>query len=85
MKRLLLIPILFLAGFGSAQIVDQFTYTGALNANGWTNHSGTAGQFQSDALALQAAAKTGDQATIKPAFGNFAKNCKGCHEQYKAD
>ncbi|CAI3793829.1 c-type cytochrome [Rheinheimera sp. MM224] len=44
-----------------------------------------AGQFQSDALALQAAAKTGDQATIKPAFGNFAKNCKGCHEQYKAD
>lgn len=42
-------------------------------------------QFQSDALALQTAAKSGDQATIKPAFGNFAKNCKACHDQYKAD
>src|SRR3989338_2603525 len=39
-------------------------------------------QFESDALALQTAAKTGDQATIKPAFGNFAKNCKACHDQY---
>ncbi|MNJ88741.1 Protein metal binding site [compost metagenome] len=48
MKRLLLVPILFLAGLASAQIVDQFTYTGALNANGWASHSGTAGQFQSD-------------------------------------
>lgn len=42
-------------------------------------------QFQADALALQTAAKSGDQATIKPAFGNFAKNCKACHDQYKAD
>lgn len=40
MKRLLLIPILFLAGFTKAQIVDQFTYTGALNANGWSTHNG---------------------------------------------
>ncbi len=50
MKRLLLIPILFLASFVNSQIIDQFTYTGALNANGWSNHSGTAGQFQSDNL-----------------------------------
>ncbi len=44
MKRLLLIPILFLTGLVSAQIVDQFTYTGALNANGWSTHNGTAAQ-----------------------------------------
>ena len=42
-------------------------------------------QFQTDALALQTAAKTGDQATIKPAFAHFAKNCKACHDQYKAN
>jgi cytochrome c556 len=42
-------------------------------------------QFQTDALALQVAAKTGEQATVKAAFGNFAKNCKACHDQYKAD
>lgn len=50
MKRLLLIPILLLATVSFSQIVDQFTYTGALNANGWSTHSGTAGQFQSDNL-----------------------------------
>ncbi|AEA43717.1 MopE-related protein [Fluviicola taffensis] len=48
MKRLLLIPILFLAVVANAQIVDQFNFTGALNANGWTSHSGAANQFQSD-------------------------------------
>ncbi|MDF3028033.1 MAG: hypothetical protein K0S23_2340 [Fluviicola sp.] len=48
MKRLLLIPILLLATVSFSQIVDQFNFTGALNANGWVSHSGTAGQFQSD-------------------------------------
>ena len=27
---------------------DTFSYTGALNANGWATHSGTAGQILSD-------------------------------------
>ena len=45
MKRLLLIPILLLAGFSFGQIVDQFTYTGAVSSNGWLTHSGTAGQI----------------------------------------
>ncbi len=29
-------------------VTDAFTYTGALNANGWATHSGTAGQLLSD-------------------------------------
>jgi hypothetical protein len=40
--------ILFLA-FGKlvlAQTVETFNFSGALNANGWSTHSGTAGQFQ---------------------------------------
>ena len=48
MKRLLLIPILLLATVSFSQIVDQFNFSGALNANGWSSHSGTAGQFQAD-------------------------------------
>jgi hypothetical protein len=31
----------------NAQVFESFSYSGALNANGWTTHSGTAGQFQS--------------------------------------
>lgn len=30
---------------------DNFSYTGSLNANGWTRHSGTAGQLSSDGAA----------------------------------
>lgn len=44
MKRILLLPLLLLTTFSFSQIIDQFTYTGALNANGWSVHSGTAGQ-----------------------------------------
>lgn len=45
MKRLLLIPILLLATVSFSQIVDQFIYTTAANANGWLTHSGTGGQI----------------------------------------
>lgn len=47
MKKIYLLTLLVLSGvFASAQVVDQFNYTGALNANGWTTHSGaTPGQF----------------------------------------
>lgn len=48
MKRLLLLPIILWSSFGFGQIVDQFNFTGALNTNGWTSHSGIAGQFQAD-------------------------------------
>ncbi|WP_306522356.1 cytochrome c [Rheinheimera sp.] len=42
-------------------------------------------QLNKDAKALQAAASTQDQAKIKAAFMAFAKNCKACHDKYKAD
>lgn len=46
MRRILLFTLLLLTGTSFGQIVDQFNYTGPLNTNGWTSHSGTAGQFQ---------------------------------------
>jgi len=48
MKRLLLLPIILWSSFGFGQIVDQFNFSGLMTANGWTSHSGTAGQFQAD-------------------------------------
>lgn len=36
-----------------------------------------------DAQLLKTAADGGDQAEIRKAFGNFARNCKACHDQYK--
>lgn len=40
-------------------------------------------KLNSDAVALQTAATSGDQAEIRKAFGTFARNCKACHDQYK--
>ena len=34
---------------------------------------------------LAAAAKTGDMATVKVAFGEMAKTCKGCHETFRKE
>jgi cytochrome c556 len=42
-------------------------------------------QLSKDAKALQTAAATQDQAKVKTAFMAFAKNCKACHDKYKAD
>ncbi|WP_337842621.1 cytochrome c [Rheinheimera sp.] len=42
-------------------------------------------KFQADAAALNTAAASGSLDQIKPAVMAFAKNCKGCHDQYKAD
>lgn len=42
--------------FMSAQttvLTENFSFTGALNANGWTTHSGTAGQLASNGSAAQ--------------------------------
>jgi len=44
-----------------------------------------AAQLQQDAKALKVAADAGDLAALKPAVGALAKNCKACHQQYKAD
>lgn len=45
MKHLSTLSFLILATFAHGQLLDAFTYTGALSANGWTTHSGTPGQF----------------------------------------
>jgi hypothetical protein len=48
MKKLSLTLLSFVSGllFVNAQTLESFSFTGALNANGWSSHSGTAGQFQ---------------------------------------
>jgi hypothetical protein len=46
-----LILLCGLLSFGNSffsQVYEPFNFTGSLNANGWSTHSGTAGQFQSD-------------------------------------
>ncbi|WP_419571656.1 c-type cytochrome [Rheinheimera sp.] len=42
-------------------------------------------KFQADAAALNTAASSGSLDQIKPAVMAFAKNCKACHDKYKAD
>jgi len=44
MKKLYTLSIALIASVGFAQTYIPFSGTGALNANGWTTHSGTAGQ-----------------------------------------
>ncbi len=49
MKKLLLVALCFVSIQSFAQLIDAFNFSGALNANGWTTHSGaTPGQFQAD-------------------------------------
>lgn len=40
-------------------------------------------KLAADASTLQVAAQTGDKDEVKRAFGNFARNCKACHDNYK--
>lgn len=47
MRKILLLTTILFTQLAFSQVVDVFNYTGALNANGWTMHSGTAGQFSS--------------------------------------
>jgi hypothetical protein len=46
MKRILLITSLLCALVSFGQAFEAVNFTGAANANGWTTHSGTAGQIQ---------------------------------------
>lgn len=39
--------------------------------------------LKANADALVAASETGDMAQIKPAFMEVAKNCKGCHDNFR--
>lgn len=49
----------------------------------WEDFQDRAEQLQLDASALKAAAASGDQSQMRAAFMAAAKNCKGCHDQYK--
>lgn len=49
----------------------------------WEDFSERAEQLQKDAKALHQAALTDDQNEIRKAFMAAARNCKGCHDQYK--
>jgi cytochrome c556 len=42
-----------------------------------------AAQMQQAAAALNTAAKTGDMARIRPAFGAVDAACKGCHDDFR--
>ncbi|WP_027671560.1 c-type cytochrome [Rheinheimera baltica] len=71
---------------------EAFTVPGAEQGGGdakaaiWQNlddFNSRGAKLVSDAATLKAAADAGDQAETRKAFGNFARNCKACHEQYK--
>lgn len=73
---------------------ETFTVPGTQEADGkvkpaiWDNLSDVkerGEKMAADAAALLAAAKTTEQAEIRKAFGDFARNCKACHDKYKAD
>jgi cytochrome c556 len=59
---------------------------GEAKADIWTNLDDfleRGEKLAADASALQVAARTGDKNELRQAFGNFARNCKACHDKYK--
>lgn len=42
-------------------------------------------KMQGDVMKLSAAAKGGDVAAIRAAFGDVGKACKGCHDDYRKE
>ncbi|RUO55324.1 c-type cytochrome [Pseudidiomarina homiensis] len=49
----------------------------------WEDFQERTQQLQVDANSLAAVAASGDQDKMRSAFMTAAKNCKGCHDQYK--
>jgi cytochrome c556 len=47
--------------------------------------SGGFDKLESTTAALVEASMSGDMAQIKPAFGDVAKTCKGCHDNFRED
>jgi cytochrome c556 len=45
----------------------------------------TMDRFNADTLKLVAAARAGNLEAVKGPFGAVAKNCGGCHKQFRAD
>ncbi|HEX6833833.1 MAG TPA: cytochrome c [Rudaea sp.] len=72
---------------GFPQGSDKGAETDA-KADIWTHFddfTAKANDFIHESKALDAAAKTGDEARMKDQFRKLAGTCKGCHEKYKAD
>lgn len=67
MKKILFLTTILLTQFAYSQVVDVFNYTGALSSNGWSTHSGTAGQMITSTGSLSytgLAASTGNKAVF---------------------
>jgi len=54
MKHLFTLSFLILASLAHGQLLDAFTYSGSLTANGWANQSGTSGELSTIATASDA-------------------------------
>ncbi len=54
----------------------------------WTQNArfkDLASKLQTEAKKLEAAAKSGDPAAVKTAFGGVGKECKACHDDFRAE
>lgn len=51
----------------------------------WAGFKAAADKNHAAIEALAEAARSGDQARLKPAFGAVGSSCKGCHENFKGD
>ena len=68
------------AGFGPG------TEGGKAKGEVWTENAkfkDLAGKMQAEAVKLAAAAKQGDVASLKAAFGATAGSCKTCHDRFR--
>lgn len=61
-----ILAVNFTAQTSTTVVSEPFTYTGALNANGWSTHSGTAGQLLSNGS--QAITVAGNSEDVNKAF-----------------
>lgn len=73
---------------------ETFTVPGTQQAGGkvkpaiWSNLADVqerGEKMAADAAALLTAAQTAEQAELRRAFADFARNCKACHDKYRAD
>lgn len=63
------------------------TEGGKAKANIWTENAkfkDHAGKLEGEAVKLAAAAKQGDLASLKAAFGATAGSCKACHDSFRS-
>jgi cytochrome c556 len=51
----------------------------------WDKFKGGMDKLQSESAKLAEVAKTGDMAKIKPQFGETAKICKACHDDFRQE